>query len=482
MIVINTQDITPAHPESRFLRELAYNGLDCGVTLEILPIQLAQMDWFARATYEFEMELMGPILDMNMRGVKIDIAYRDKLIEEYQNELEQLEEGFNRICFEGLRFIGNWRSNKDLYELLYNKLSLPVQFTGRGDDRRPTTGRAALERLSHHFHAQPIIGFIFGMRDLGKKLAFLRTGIDPDDRIRTGYNIGGTKVGRLSSSFSDFGTGTNLQNIEPRLRRIFIPDTGHKFLNIDLEQSDSRAVGAICWNLFHAGTYLDACETGDLHTSVSKLVWPHVNSREDANRIFYRNFSYRDTAKRLGHGTNFMGGAQEMARETRIQESRVSEFQTTYLTAFPEIQRWWNWVKETILNKREIISLVGRRRLFFGRPTDQEVIKSAVAYEPANITADTLNRGLLNAWRDNSAQLLLQVHDSILFQFPEQDEDRIVPLLRSLVTQSLQLKHNRTLTIPCEAQTGWNWAYANKDNPRGLSKYSEPSSRTSAAA
>jgi len=72
--------------------------------------------------------------------------------------------------------------------------------------------------------ARPIVGHIKAMRDLGKKVSVLKTEIDPDGRIRTSYNIGGTTTGRLSSSFSEFGTGTNLQNIEESLRSVFIAD------------------------------------------------------------------------------------------------------------------------------------------------------------------------------------------------------------------------------------------------------------------
>src|SRR6516165_6883191 len=76
-----------------------------------------------------------------------------------------------------------------------------------------------------------------------------------------------------ASLLSDFGTGTNLQNIEDRLRSVFVADKGMKFAYVDLEQAESRLVGAIEWNLFRDGTYLDACESGDLHTSVCRLAW-----------------------------------------------------------------------------------------------------------------------------------------------------------------------------------------------------------------
>src|SRR5206468_12296259 len=138
------------------------------------------------------------------------------------------------------------------------------------------------------------------LRDLTKKVQMLKTEIDPDGRIRTSYNIGGTTTGRLSSSFSEFGTGTNLQNIEENLRSIFIADEGMKLAYFDAEQGESRAVGGIEWNLFRDGRYLDACESGDLHTSVAKLCWPGLDWNGDlahdkqiAEEPYYRHYSRR---------------------------------------------------------------------------------------------------------------------------------------------------------------------------------------------
>src|SRR5438093_12127542 len=109
----------------------------------------------------------------------------------------------------------------------------------------------------------------------------LKTEIDPDGRIRTSYNIGGTTTGRLSSSFSEFGTGTNLQNIEEFLRSIFIADEGYKLAYFDAEQGESRCVGWIDWNLFKEGRYMDACEIADIHTSIAQRCWPRRSATGD---------------------------------------------------------------------------------------------------------------------------------------------------------------------------------------------------------
>jgi hypothetical protein len=101
-----------------------------------------------------------------------------------------------------------------------------------------------------------------------------------------------------------------------------------------------------------------------------------------------------------------------------------------------------------------------------------------IAFEPQSITADTINRGLLHVWKGNRVQCLLQVHDSILVQYPEHLESEIVPWLINQVEQPVILRDNRSFTIPAEAQVGWNWAYANEHNPDGLKKWAGKDRRT----
>src|SRR6202042_3649131 len=118
------------------------------------------------------------------------------------------------------------------------------------------------------------ITHLTAMRDLHAKIKMLKTAIDPDGRMRTSYNIAGTSTGRFSSSYSEFGTGGNLQNIEESLRSVFISDPGMKFAKFDAKSGESYIVGAIEWNLFNDGRYIDAVESGDIHTAVARICWP----------------------------------------------------------------------------------------------------------------------------------------------------------------------------------------------------------------
>src|SRR6266403_5270323 len=330
--LLTPQSVAALDEESRYW---IYNALDCCLTAEILDVIKPQLDNITRSTYEFSKSLQAPVLEMRMRGIRVDSEWRDRTITAYTTDLRTLEAQLNRILSEGIGFTINWNSPAQLKRLLYEVLSLPVQ------KKRNTKGlytitadRDALEKLETYFNAQPIISHILALRDISKKIGVLRTSVDSDGRMRTSYNIAGTTTGRFTSSLSDFGTGGNLQNLEERLRRPFIADPGMKFAYIDLEQAESRLVGAIEWNLFGDGRYLDACESGDLHTSVCRLAWTELPWTSDlkgdrgvADRPFYRQHSYRHMSKILGHGTNYKGTPYTMAKHTKLEQRLIAEFQ-----------------------------------------------------------------------------------------------------------------------------------------------------------
>jgi DNA polymerase-1 len=464
-----------------------YNALDCCLTAEILDVIKPQLDDITTRTYEFAKSLQAPVLEMRMRGVRVDDGWRRRTIESYDKDLRTIEANLNRILTEGIGCPINWNSPAQLKKLLYEVLGLPPQKKRNAKGIYTITAdRDALEKLDTYFNAQPILSHILALRDISKKIGVLKTSVDSDGRMRTSYNIAGTTTGRFSSSLSDFGTGGNLQNLEERLRRPFVADPGMKFAYIDLEQAESRLVGAIEWNLFGDGRYLDACESGDLHTSVCRLAWTELpwagnlkGDRAVADQPFYRQHSYRHMAKVLGHGTNYNGKPYTMAKHTKLDAKLIAEFQTKYFAAFPAHQRWHAAVASELLQSGNLTTITGRRRWFFGRRNDDTTVREAIAYGPQGAVGDILNQGMLRVWRLGICQLLLQIHDAILVQYPEHLEHEILPTLIETIKVPISLANGRTLVIPSEAQVGWNWAkYDKSSNIDGLKKWSGADERT----
>lgn len=315
-----------------------YNGLDVCVTAEVYNTLMAQLETEpenVRATYQTALNKMAPILEMGMRGTYIDENARQSTIIDLENDLASLDKKFQRIMREVFNSELNWRSPIQLKNLFYGILGLKeIKKRNSQGVFAATVNREALEYFDVYLYAKPLARFILAMRDIHKQLSFLKTEIDKDQRIRCTYNLAGTNTGRLASSMSEFGTGTNLQNVNRKLRYPFSADAGMYMCNVDLEQADGRNVGALCHNIFYdadaatiarmlerktwdgpcgpefASKFLDACEGGDLHTTVCRMTWPELDWPEEPKAwkkfcdglIAHGQDSYRQLAKKLGHG------------------------------------------------------------------------------------------------------------------------------------------------------------------------------------
>jgi DNA polymerase I-like protein with 3'-5' exonuclease and polymerase domains len=476
MRIIRTHEQTRNSISDQWELDQIYNGLDCAVTYEVLEVLLPQLDSHTAATYRFSRSLQGPALEMRLRGVLVDQARKAEVIDEFSETLERLEAQLEHIVLNGVgmtRF--NWRSPDDLKMLFYNKLGLP-EVRSKG---RVTVDRKALERLEAYLIARQIVLHILAMRDIGKKISVLKTEIDHDGRMRSSYNIAGTSTGRFSSSFSEFGTGGNLQNVEESLRSIFISDPGMKFAKFDAKSGESYCVGATEWNLFNDGRYLDAVESGDVHTAVARICWPDLpwtgdlkHDKAIAEQPYYRHYTYRFMCKKLGHGSNYGGEPATLAAQAKLPEPIVQRFQPVYFGAFPAHLDWHASVASQLRRVGFLISLTGRKRWFLGRRSDPGTLREAIAYDPQCSLADIVNRAMLRIWLRGIAIQMMHDHDALTFMYPEDREDEVVPLLAEALLETIALSHGRELQIPYDCKTGWNKGdFHASTNPDGLKDY-----------
>lgn len=475
MKIINTDKILPTSLNASE-REYVYNGLDCCITAEVLDVLLPQLDDITASTYGFSRALQGPCLEMRLRGVRVDARRKAEVIEEFSSRLDHLDGNLERIVAEGVGVHGfSWRSPAQIKDVLYDRLGIPpVRKFGK-----PTSNREALERLEGYLIGRQICKHIMALRDLAGKIKTLRTAVDPDGRLRTSYNIGGTSTGRFSSSFSEFGTGGNLQNVEESLRSIFIADKGMKIAKCDTKQGESFCVGGIIWNLFKDSKYLDACESGDIHTATARVCWPSLawtgDLKQDkaiAEQPYYRHYSYRFMCKKLGHGSNYLGQPDALAAQTKTEVELVEDFQPKYFKAYPGIKRWHSAYKILLETQGFLTTLTGRRRFFMGRRTESDILREAMAFDPQGSLADIVNSGMLNVWHHRDVTLYMHDHDAITVQYPEEMEDEVIPKLMAQLPQRIELQHGRELVIPYDCKVGWNKADFNAEtNPDGLKDY-----------
>jgi len=233
--------------------------------------------------------------------------------------------------------------------------------------------------------------------------------------------------------------------------------------------------------------------SGDLHTNNAMRIWPERDwgktpkeNRQKADENFYREYSYRDMAKRGSHLSNYYGTPWMMARSLKIPQQLAVDFQDRYIrganAAFPCIAKWWQWTAQQLDTQQQLVTPFGRRRHFFGRPGDETTLREAIAFLPQSTTADRMNLGMWRVWRyAPEVQLLAQTYDSITFQYDENaDEDAIIRKVLKLLEVELFCR-GRRYVVPAEAKVGWNWGPrhddskpfgpGNRPNPNGLVKY-----------
>jgi len=144
--------------------------------------------------------------------------------------------------------------------------------------------------------------------------------------------------------------------------------------------------------------------------------------------------------------------------------------------AYPALRQYWNWIADRLQTVGAITTPFGRQRHFFGDQRSDATLREAIAFVPQSMTADRTNLWLWKVWAtlQDRIQLLAQTHDSITFQFREDDDiDEIVTIVLDLLgdIKLVDSKSQRVYMAPGAAKVGWNWAPESENNPAGLMKW-----------
>ena len=445
-------------------RSWMYNGYDVCVTLDVyneLSAQLAAAPQNIQDAYKHSLNMLAPAIEMGYRGFRIDPLTRAKEIKKLNLELLQLQSNFDALCEGCFGKTINTKSYKQIKEM-YDYLGV----------RAAKTDEAALARLAtNHIYARPFCRFILAIRDRKHQLNSLQVTLH-NQRMFYKINVGGTKTRRFSCRADDLGRGDNQQNVDKRHRNAYIPDKGKTLVNIDLEQADSRNLGAHCLLWLDSPTYLDACESNDLHTYVASLAWPNIKTREQAEKLFYRQHSFRDAAKRLGHARNFYGSIPEISNRTQVPRQRVDAFVNKYEKEFPAIVELREEVRRRLRLDRSLTNLWGITRFFHDRLEDNKIIKDALGYLGQSNTGYEIDHAIQVCWREfPQCELILQVHDSLMFQIDDVLVDEILEEMMPKLELHREIK-GRDFFVPLEAEYGKNWGKYDEDtNPEGLRKW-----------
>jgi DNA polymerase I-like protein with 3'-5' exonuclease and polymerase domains/uracil-DNA glycosylase len=410
-----------------------YNCEDCVRTMECDQVEMRNIQSQGLVEVNtFQQAMFWPILDAMHKGIRIDKAVRATMGLELLEEMTKREEWFKEVLGHPL----NPRSGPQMQTLFYDDLRQPMQRNRKTG--QPTLDDDAMTRLAAREPLlRPLVKKINEYRSLGVFLGtFVKAPLDYDDRMRCSYNPCGAYTYRLSSSKSAFDIGTNLQNIPegieakepedldlPNIRKMFIPDEGYEFFNLDLDRADLQVV---VWEADDK-ELKEALRLGvDMHcfNAVSmynikgipaeELIEAHPNYKEHRARI---GNNKRQRMKSGVHAVDYFCKGRTLAITLGTTVHEADQFIKDWLDRHPGIKRWHERTEVQINKYRRVTNKFGYRWDIFDRVDG--VLPDALAWIPQSTVAIYINRIWLNIHRSlRPVHVLLQVHDSLAGQHP----------------------------------------------------------------
>jgi DNA polymerase-1 len=387
-----------------------------------------------RLLEDVELPLVEVLADMERLGIRIDPEFFANLDERLSRDLELVRDEIYKLASGEV----NLRSVPQLRELLFEQLDLPVL---RKTKTGPSTDESVLTELAAEGHAVPRL--ILEHRELDKlrstyvlKLPEMideRTG-----RIHTSFNQTVAATGRLSSS------DPNLQNIPIRsslgreIRKGFIPAEGYVFVSADYSQIELRVLA----HLSADPAFVTAFREGrDIH-------------RETAARIFGMSPdevppALRDQAKTINFATIYGQGPVALATQLGISRTQASEFIDAYFERFEGVARYLEEMKEKARTLGYVETLLGRRRYIpeirarnpgmrgFGERTATNSPIQGTAADLIKLAMIRLHERLAES--RSGSRMLLQVHDELLFETPEDEAEELGAVVRELMEGAIDL-------------------------------------------
>lgn len=471
---------------------------DSACTLEIHEKHLAVLSRTPSALdhYKLNVELLRPLLYMQLRGIDYDKTSAALELTVVNNKLFSYQKAINDIASlkSGGRLTSiNPRSPAQLKELLYRICHYPEQFVKKkvNDETiaSESTNVDSLLELKKQYTGpdHEILDLILANRKHEELRKQLETTTDSDGRVRCAYNVVGTETGRLTCYKSPTGSGANLQTITKKLRHLYRSDPGHHFFQCDLSGADGWTVAAHCLRLGDP-TMFDDYIYGLKPAKIIALMYRYgaeVNrwdreklrqASEDVNEEGPDGWLYF-ACKRVQHGSNYGLGRNRMSdqilkdsfkllgRAVVVAPSDCAALQKLYLDyRYTGVKLWQADIKRIVQTVGVLPCASGHSRRFFGRREDHETYMQALAHEPQANTTYATNLAIHKLYHDpenrEGRRLIIeplhQVHDALCGQFPIDKKDWAVKKIRSYFATPLQIA-GMTITIPFAGGYGKSW-------------------------
>lgn len=402
-----------------------------------------------KSIYEsIDLPLTPVLLDMEDAGVRIDSAYLQNISTRLAAQMAELAECIYGNC--GHRF--NINSPKQLGDVLFNKMALPKPLKyGRG--KVVSTAQDVLEELAAHHDAPRMV---LEYRQLAKLKSNYSDSLpllaDAANRVHTTFNAVGTSTGRLSS------TNPNLQNIPIRtelgreIRAAFIPAEGNVLISADYSQIELRLMAHFSEDPLLLKAYR---ENVDIHTLTASEVFgvPIASmDKETRNRAKAVNFG-------IVYGISPFGLAQQL----NIEPAEARLYIDRYFERYQGVRSFIDRTLEEVRRTQAVRTLFGRVRPIpdiTSRNANMRGFseRTAVNTPLQGTAADLIKLAMIRLaneirQRNLRAQMVLQVHDELVFDVPHAEADQVRKLVKAAMEEVIELK----VPIVADVAVGPNW-------------------------
>ena len=417
-------------------------------------VKRLEHDGLLRLLHDMEMPLIPVLVSMENAGITIDKAALRDFLDEVQTELDALTE---RIYQEaGQQF--NIRSAQQIGEILFKKLGLAAAKSTKGG--QASTSQAVLEKLSGQ---HPVVDALLEFRKLEKMrstyLEPLPRLAGPDSRIHTTFNQTATATGRLSSS------NPNLQNIPVRgdlgrrMRTCFTAGPGMKLISADYSQVELRVLA----HYSQDPTLLSAFRNGeDIHTRTAALLFDVDPAQIGPDQ--------RRRAKTINFGLIYGMGARKLGQDLGIPLSEARMFIERYFARFAHIKEFFDSVEQEARKNGYVTTLSGRRRPLPDMLSQSGQARALAERQAVNTliqgsAADLIKLAMLSVYNDGElrrmkARMLLQIHDELIVEAPEENAEAAASRLASLMTDTSAWGLDLHVPLVADAGVGRNWGEA----------------------
>ena len=397
-------------------------------------------------------EIEGPLIytlgDIERNGVLIDSEKLNQQSKELEAKILELEQKVQKSAGEDF----NLGSPKQLQEILYEKLGLPViKKTPKG---QPSTAESVLQELSMDF---PIVQDILSYRAISKLKSTYTDKLPKmvnsnTCRVHTSYHQAVTATGRLSSS------DPNLQNIPirseegRRIREAFIAPDGYKILAADYSQIELRIMA----HLSRDQGLMDAFAKGqDIHQATAAEIFSTNIDEVTANQ--------RRSAKAINFGLIYGMSAFGLSKQLQITRAEAQNYIEQYFDRYPQVKHYMDETKQSAKKMGYVETVFGRRLYLADIESSnyqrrQYAERSAINAPMQGTAADLIKMAMIllhQKIREESfeAKIIMQVHDELVIEVNENQSDELSEITTSVMSEISKLD----VDLKVDADIGNNW-------------------------